>query len=105
MCIARNMGDTYETNREVCSRYVHSTSRGHEAIQLAAGLQMKATDFLAPYYRDESLLLAIGLTREQARSSIRFSLGRTNTVEQVDALVEALGESVAHLRKLSPAYV
>jgi cysteine desulfurase len=51
------------------------------------------------------VLLAIGLTREQARSSIRFSLGRTNTVEQVDALVEALSESVAHLRKLSPAYV
>ena len=51
------------------------------------------------------VLLAIGLTREQARSSIRFSLGRTNTVEQVAALVEALSESVAHLRKLSPAYV
>lgn len=51
------------------------------------------------------VLLAIGLTREQARSSIRFSLGRGNTVEQVDALVDALGESVAHLRKLSPAYV
>ncbi len=51
------------------------------------------------------VLLAIGLTREQARSSIRFSLGRTNTEEAVDALVEALVESVAHLRKLSPAYV
>lgn len=51
------------------------------------------------------VLLAIGLTREQARSSIRFSLGRTNTVEQVDMLVEAIAASVAHLRKLSPAYV
>lgn len=51
------------------------------------------------------VLRAIGLTREQVRSSIRFSLGRINTVEQVDALVEALAESVAHLRKLSPAYV
>jgi cysteine desulfurase len=51
------------------------------------------------------VLLATGLTREQARSSIRFSLGRTNTVEQVDALIDALCASVAHLRKLSPAYV
>jgi cysteine desulfurase len=50
------------------------------------------------------VLLAIGLTREQARSSIRISLGRSNTAEQVDALVGALVESVAHLRKLSPAY-
>jgi cysteine desulfurase len=51
------------------------------------------------------VLLAIGLTREQARSSIRVSLGRSNDAAQVDALVEALAESVAHLRKLSPAYV
>ena len=51
------------------------------------------------------VLLAIGLTREQARSSIRFSLGRGNTADQVDALVGALAESVTHLRKLSPAYV
>jgi cysteine sulfinate desulfinase/cysteine desulfurase-like protein len=46
----------------------------------------------------------MGLSRLEARSSIRFSLGRSNTAEQVDALIEALIESVAHLRKLAPAY-
>lgn len=51
------------------------------------------------------VLAAIGLTREQARSSVRFSLGRSNTVEQVDALIEAVAEVVSHLRKLAPAYV
>jgi len=50
------------------------------------------------------VLLAIGLTREQAKSSIRFSLGRSNDLAQVDALIEAVAESVAHLRKLAPAY-
>lgn len=50
------------------------------------------------------VLLAMGLTREQARSSIRFSLGRSNTIDQVDALVDALVESVAHLRRLSPIF-
>jgi cysteine desulfurase len=50
------------------------------------------------------VLSAIGLTKEQAKSSIRFSLGRSNTVEQVDALIDAVGECVAHLRKLAPAY-
>lgn len=50
------------------------------------------------------VLTAIGLTREQARSSVRFSLGRSNTAAQVDALLEALAASVHHLRKLSPAY-
>jgi cysteine desulfurase len=48
------------------------------------------------------VLLAIGLAPERARSSIRFSLGRSNTVEQVDALIEAVADSVAHLRKISP---
>lgn len=50
------------------------------------------------------VLQAIGLSKEQARSSIRVSLGRSNDAAQVDALVEALAEGVAHLRKLAPAY-
>ena len=47
------------------------------------------------------VLTAIGLSAERARSSIRFSLGRSNTVEQVDGLVAALEASVAHLRRIS----
>ncbi|MBY0436239.1 MAG: tungsten formylmethanofuran dehydrogenase [Cyclobacteriaceae bacterium] len=62
MCVARRMAETYEENREICSKYVHSTSRGHEAIQLAAGLQLTPHDYAAPYYRDESMLLGMGLT-------------------------------------------
>ena len=56
MWTARHMANAYEDNREVCSKYVHSTSRGHEAIQLAAGLQLKEYDFASLYYRDESIL-------------------------------------------------
>jgi cysteine desulfurase len=48
------------------------------------------------------VLLAIGLGAERARASIRFSLGRSNTAEQVDALIEAVLDSVAHLRRISP---
>jgi len=47
------------------------------------------------------VLTAIGLTAERARASMRFSLGRSNTVEHVDALVEALEAAVAHLRRIS----
>lgn len=50
------------------------------------------------------VLMAIGLSREQAKSSLRFSLGRGNTAEQVDALIDAVAESAEHLRKLSPTY-
>jgi cysteine desulfurase len=48
------------------------------------------------------VLSAIGLTREQARSSLRISMGRSNEESHVDALVGALAESVAHLRRIAP---
>jgi len=59
MCIAREMAATYENNRSVC-KYVHSTSRGHEAIQLAAAFHLQPQDWVSPYYRDESILLGLG---------------------------------------------
>ena len=48
------------------------------------------------------VLTAIGLAADRARASIRFSLGRPNTADQVDALVDAVAGAVAHLRKISP---
>jgi cysteine desulfurase len=50
------------------------------------------------------VLMAIGLTKAQAKSSIRISVGRLNDRAQADALVDAIVECVAHLRKLAPAY-
>jgi 2-oxoisovalerate dehydrogenase E1 component len=64
MCTAGAMAQTYEANRTVC-KYVHSTSRGHEAIQLAAAFQLLPCDYVSPYYRDESLLLGLGFTPYQ----------------------------------------
>ncbi|MFI5204087.1 MAG: thiamine pyrophosphate-dependent enzyme [Flavobacteriales bacterium] len=61
MCNAKHMTELYEKNKEVTSKYVHATSRGHEAVQLALGLQLKAQDYLSAYYRDDSILLAIGM--------------------------------------------
>src|SRR5688572_6888738 len=61
MCLVQEMAETYEANRSIC-KYVHSTSRGHEAIQLATAYQLQVQDFVSPYYRDESLLLGLGFT-------------------------------------------
>ena len=61
MCTAKAMSELYEKNKEITSKYVHATSRGHEAIQLALGLQLKAQDYLSAYYRDDSMLLGIGM--------------------------------------------
>lgn len=61
MCTAKAMAAIYESNRQVC-KYVHSTSRGHEAIQLAAAFQLLPCDYVSPYYRDESILLGMGFS-------------------------------------------
>lgn len=64
MCTAGAMADIYESNRQIC-KYVHSTSRGHEAIQLAAAFQLLPCDYVSPYYRDESMLLGLGFSPYQ----------------------------------------
>lgn len=60
MSKARAMAEIYDENRQI-TKYVHSTSKGHEAIQLATAFQLESFDWLAPYYRDESMLLGIGM--------------------------------------------
>ncbi len=83
MCTAKTMAEKYEQNKEVTAKYVHATSRGHEAIQLAVGMQLKAQDWVSPYYRDDSLLLGIGMKPEElmlqvfAKKDDPFSGGRT----------------------------
>lgn len=49
------------------------------------------------------VLLAMGCSKERARSSVRFSLGQSNDVSQVDALVDAVVSAVAQLRRVAPA--
>lgn len=61
MCTAKSMADIYEANRSVC-KYVHATSRGHEAIQLATAFQLLPCDYVSPYYRDDAMLLGLGFS-------------------------------------------
>lgn len=55
------MAMLYDENRPIC-RFVHSTSKGHEAIQLATAFHLQPYDYVSPYYRDESLLLGLGFS-------------------------------------------
>ncbi len=61
MATAKSMTELYEAHFKEVSKYVHATSRGHEAIQIALGLQLTPDDWLSAYYRDDAMLLAIGL--------------------------------------------
>lgn len=82
MQTARAMAAIYDENRPT-TKYVHSTSKGHEAIQIATGLHMKSVDYVYPYYRDESMLLSMGMTPYElmlqllAKAEDPFSGGRT----------------------------
>lgn len=83
MCRAKTLAEKYEENKEVTSKYVHATSRGHEAIQVALGMQLERQDWVSPYYRDDSILLSMGITPEElmlqvfAKKEDPFSGGRT----------------------------
>lgn len=83
MTTARAMSDLFEENAKMTSKYVHATSRGHEAIQLALGTRLTEHDFLSAYYRDDSILLGIGMRPYElmlqllAKRDDPFSGGRT----------------------------
>ena len=80
---AKAMTQVYEDNFKVVSKYVHATSRGHEVIQTALGMQLLPQDYLFPYYRDDAMLLSIGMTPYElmlqvlAKKDDPFSGGRT----------------------------
>jgi cysteine desulfurase len=50
------------------------------------------------------VLTAMGLRADRARASIRFSLGKQNSDEDIDFALALVPEAVARLRELSPAY-
>ncbi|PZD78800.1 tungsten formylmethanofuran dehydrogenase [Mesonia sp. K7] len=83
LCAAKAMTELYEENFKVVSKYVHATSRGHEVIQMAVGMQLKPYDYVFPYYRDDSILLGLGMEPKDlmlqvlAKKDDPFSGGRT----------------------------
>jgi len=83
MATAKALTELYEANFKVVSKYVHATSRGHEAIQIALAMQLLPQDYAFPYYRDDAMLLGIGMQPYQlmlqlmAKRDDPFSGGRT----------------------------
>ncbi len=77
------MAELYEDNFKTVSKYVHATSRGHEAIQIAVAMQLLPQDYAFPYYRDDAMLLGIGMSPYDlmlqllAKKADPFSGGRT----------------------------
>ncbi len=83
MATAKAMTELYEENFKIVSKYVHATSRGHEAVQIALAMQLLPQDYAFPYYRDDAMMLGIGMRpydlmlQLMAKRDDPFSGGRT----------------------------
>ena len=80
---AKALPELYEENFKLVSKYVHATARGHEAIQVAAGMQLLPQDLAYLYYRDDAMLTGMGMEPYElmlqllAKKDDPFSGGRT----------------------------
>jgi cysteine desulfurase len=100
-------GDPHHRVANTCN--LSFDAAGGEALVIALDLQgiscstgaACASGAVAPSH----VLTAIGLSPERARSSLRFSLGRPTTPEEIDRAIEIIPAVVERLRALSPLSV
>jgi cysteine desulfurase len=71
----------------------------NQNIALSSGSACTSAS-LEPSY----VLIAMGLGDDLAHSSLRFSLGRFTTEDDIDFTIEAIGKGVNHMRDLSPIW-
>jgi len=90
-------------NPSLCFRYVEG-----EALLLNLDLQGIAASSgsacTSGSLEPSHVLLAMGLEHEIAHGSLRLTLGRENTAEEIDYVVEAVATAVEKLREMSPLY-
>ncbi len=83
MYTAASMAQLFEDNKTICARYVHATARGHEVPQIIAGMALQPQDYAYPYYRDDAMLLAMGISPKElmlqllAKADDPFGGGKT----------------------------
>lgn len=98
--------------RERLSNNVHLTVEGVEAEGLVLFLDSlgyavgsgSACASGSAGHKASPVLLAMGRDEREAFSSVRITVGKDNTVEEVEGFLEAFSAAVARLRELSPLY-
>ena len=84
--------------RTKCSRrYARTWSACQLSVARCAGFGFQAKISVSP--EPSHVLKAMGLSRDRVNGSIRFSLGRGTTPEEIDRAVEAVNAAVERLRK------
>lgn len=96
-----SMGQRITGNLNISFNYVEGESLLMALKDLAVSSGSACTSAsLEPSY----VLRALGLSDELAHSSLRFSLGRYTTEQDIDAVISKVSEAVAKLRELSPLW-
>ena len=88
-------------NLNISFQYVEGESllMGMKGIAVSSGSACTSAS-LEPSY----VLRALGLSDEVAHSSVRFSIGRFTTVQDIDTAITQVGSTVSRLRELSPLW-
>jgi cysteine desulfurase len=96
-----SLTDRLPNNLNVSFRYVDGESllMGINDVAVSSGSACTSAK-MEPSY----VLKALGVDEDLAHSSIRFGLGRFNTQEEVDYVIQRVVEVVSRLRELSPRY-
>ncbi len=99
-----SLTDRLPNNLNICFRYIESESillgLDLEGIACSSGSACNSGS-LDPSH----VLLAIGLTHEQANGALRLTLGDGTTEEDIDYVLEKLPPVIERLRRMSPLYV
>ncbi len=105
--------DLVQTNGSVTNRLPNLLSIRFESVEgepLLIGLDMQGVAVstgsacTSGSLQPSHVLRAMGVPPAKAQQSVRFSLGRTNTEQDVDYVLEALPKLVERLRRISPFY-
>jgi cysteine desulfurase len=87
-------------------RIPHTTLNGHpeKRIPNTANLSFEFVEGESLLLNLDHVLIAMGLSPELSHGSVRFSLGRSNTAEDVDYLIEKMPSIVDRMRSMSPLW-
>ncbi len=108
--ILRRVGDV-EINGHPEARLPHNLNvsfayvEGEAMLMALSGVAVSSGSACTSEKREPShVLRAMGRSDAEAQTSIRFGLGRFNTREEVDAVIELVVEAAGRLRAVSPLY-
>jgi cysteine desulfurase len=97
-----SMNERLPNNLNLCFRYVKAENIIMNIRDIAVSTGAACT---SASLKLNHVLKAIGLTGDEIKSSIRFGLGRFNTEEEVDYVINRIVETINKLRSYSPEYI